>query len=149
MRPKGPPDAIVARRRRALQLLSEGLTLGEVARRVGCHASSVKRWRDRYARVGRRLFEVAASPGRPSKLSRSERVRLGVLLAQGPLSHGFRTEVWTCAAVASLVRREFGVLYHPDHLTRLLRQLGWSYGVRRAAPGADVAPAVRGWQRPG
>ena len=40
-RPKGSPDRIKDRRERALALLDEGHSLNEVARQIGCNASSV------------------------------------------------------------------------------------------------------------
>jgi transposase len=126
MRPKGSAEVLAARRRRALKLLDEGLSLNEVARRVGCGASSVMRWRDRRARVGERVFEVGASPGRPPKLSPPQKRRLVRLLAKGPLAQGYATDVWTCERVRRLIGREFRVHYHRDHVGRLLHQLGLS-----------------------
>jgi transposase len=41
------------------------------------------------------------------------------LLERGAPAYGFRGEVWTCARVAEVIRREFGVLYHPAHVSRL------------------------------
>jgi transposase-like protein len=73
MRPKGSAAVLAARRRRALELLDEGLSLNEVARRIGCQASSVMRWRDRRDRVGEKVYEVGASPGRPPKLSPAQK----------------------------------------------------------------------------
>ena len=43
-------------------------------------------------------------------------------MAQGAEAHGFRGNVWTCERVA-LVIREFGVSYHPAHVSRLLKKL--------------------------
>ncbi len=126
MRPKGSAEVLAARRRRALKLLDQGLSLNEVARRVGCQASSVMRWRDRRARVGERVFEVGASPGRPPKLSLPEKRRLVRLLAKGPRAHGYATDVRTCDRVRRLIWREFRVRYHRDHVGRVLHQLGLS-----------------------
>jgi transposase len=44
-------------------------------------------------------------------------------VAQGAQAHGFRADVWTCERVAELIRREFGVSYHPAHVSRLLKKL--------------------------
>lgn len=126
MRPKGAAEVLAARRRRALKLLDEGLSLNEVARRVGCQASSVMRWRDRRAQVGEKVFEVGTSPGRPCKLSPQQKRRLVKLIAKRPLAHGYATDIWTCDRVRRLIRREFGVRYHRDHVGRLLHQLGLS-----------------------
>ncbi|MBI5568692.1 MAG: helix-turn-helix domain-containing protein, partial [Desulfomonile tiedjei] len=47
MRPKGSVEVLSDRRRRGLRLLDEGLSLNEVARQIGCPASSVMRWRNK------------------------------------------------------------------------------------------------------
>jgi transposase len=125
-RPKGSADAIADRRRRALSLLDQNLSLNEVARRIGCQPCSVMRWREMRRRRGQRVFEVRFSPGRPVKLARDQRRRLIKLLLKGSMAHGYRTELWTCARIAEMIRKEFGVNYHRDHIGRLMRALGWS-----------------------
>ena len=45
---------------------------------------------------------------------------------RGAEAYGFRGEVWTCERVAGVIREEFGVAYHPAHVSRLLRALGLS-----------------------
>jgi transposase len=62
-------------------------------------------------------------PGAPPRLSEDERARLPELLAEGAEAHGFRGDVWTCERVAEVIRREFGVSYHPAHVSRLLKKL--------------------------
>jgi transposase len=56
-----------------------------------------------------------------------QKKRLVKLLLKGPMAHGHRTDLWTCDRVVRLIRREFRVRYHRNHVARLLRQLGWSY----------------------
>lgn len=48
------------------------------------------------------------------------------MVIAGPQAAGFETEFWTCARVAQVVEREFGVSYHPDHMDRILRDLGFT-----------------------
>jgi transposase len=127
MRPKGSAEVLADRRRRALALVDKGLSLNGVARRIGCEASSVMRWRDARERLGDAVYEVGASPGRPPKLSAIQKKRLVKLLLKGPMAYGHRSDLWTCDRVARLIRREFRVRYHRNHVARLLRQLGWSY----------------------
>ena len=126
-RPKGSADLLSDRRRRALELLRSGLSLNEVARRIRCVASSVMRWRNAWRRRGADALKVGASPGRPLKLKASQRRRLLRLLLQGPLAHGYNTNVWTTARIAELIRREFAVSYHRDHIGRLMHSLNWSH----------------------
>lgn len=119
MRPKGSADVIADRRRRALKLLDEGLSLNEVARRVACAPSSVMRWRDRRRKVKDRVYEVRTSPGRPSRLDASQKRRLARLLLKGAMAHGYGTELWTTARIAEVIERTFGVRY--DRCLRLLK----------------------------
>ncbi len=48
------------------------------------------------------------------------------MLTQGAEAFGFRGAIWTCGRVAHLIREQFGVSYHPAHVSRLLKQLDWT-----------------------
>jgi hypothetical protein len=48
------------------------------------------------------------------------------LLWHGAEAYGFRGEVWTCARVAVVIAQEYGVCYSKSHVSRVLRQLGWT-----------------------
>lgn len=48
------------------------------------------------------------------------------MLLEGPLAAGFPTDLWTLTRVAQVIERHFGVKYHPGHVWRILRDLGWS-----------------------
>jgi transposase len=63
------------------------------------------------------------APGARPRLSEDERHKVAELLARGAEAHGFRGELWTCERVAIVIRREFGVSYHPAHVSRLLKAL--------------------------
>lgn len=127
MRPHGSPKLLEQRRRRALKLLDQNLSLNEVARRIGCFASSVMRWRDARDRYGEEGLKPRPIPGRPPRLDRRQRRRLLKLLLKGPMAHGYRTDLWTTARIAELIGAEFGVRYHRDHIGRLMASLDWSY----------------------
>jgi transposase-like protein len=70
---KGSADLLEDRRKRALALLDSGYSLNQVGRRIGCHASSVMRWRDARRRGGDQGLRVRCSPGRPLKLDPAKR----------------------------------------------------------------------------
>jgi transposase len=127
MRPRGAAAVLEARRHRALKLLDEGRSLHEVGRLLGCAPISVMRWRDAREEGGAAALRVRFSPGRPPKLNVRQRQRLVKLLLQGAIAQGYRTEIWTTARVAALIRRIFGVRYHRDHVGRLLHALGFTH----------------------
>jgi transposase len=127
MRPKGSAKVLEDRRRRALSLLGLGLSLNAVARKLACAASSVMRWRNSVRRRGEQGLKVRSSPGRPAKLTRRQLRRLVDILTAGALRAGYRTELWTMARIAKVIRETFGVKYHRDHIGRLMHRLGWSH----------------------
>lgn len=127
MRPRGSADLLEDRRRRALALLDEGLSLNQVGRRIGCAPTSVMRWRNARRRGGEKALKVRFSPGRPPKLSRAQARELVRMLLKGAMAGGYRNELWTTARVAEVIRKRFRVGYHRDHVGRLLHSLGWSH----------------------
>jgi len=135
MRPKGTAQELDRRRRRALELLDQGLTGREVALRVGVTESSVWRWRKARRLHGQDGITTKPIPGRPPALKPAQRRRLLTMLVEGARAHGWSTDLWTTQRIADLIEREFGVRHHRDHVGRVLRQLGlsWQKPVRRAS----------------
>ena len=127
MRPKGSPKALEQRRRRVVALLKQKLSLHEIARRIGCHPSSVLRWRNALNSSGADALKAKPAPGRPPKLTEKQKAKLVKLLAQGAMAHGYRTELWTTQRIATVIERRLGVRYHRNHVGKLLHQLGWSH----------------------
>ena len=126
MRRKGSPEELERRRFRALELLEDGYDAGEVARRVGVDRRSVRRWKAAHRDGGDRALKARPVSGRPPKLTLPQKEELEALLLAGPQAAGFSTDLWTCPRVRDLIRKQFGVRYHVEHIGRLLRSLGWS-----------------------
>jgi len=146
-RPKGSAAVLEDRRRRALALVDSGCTLNEAARRIGCSPSSVMHWFNARRRGGEQALRVRFSPGRPPKLSSRERQRLVRVLAQGPLKHGYRTNLWTGKRIAQLIDEEFGVHYHPNHIGRLMEGLGWSHQKPKKRAEERDPEEIERWKR--
>jgi transposase len=147
MRPQGSPEVLEHRRRRVIAMLRQKLSLHEIARRIGCHASSVLRWRDAFQRGGAAALRAKPVPGRPSRLTAKQKTRLVCFLKQGAMAHGYRTELWTTQRIAALIERRLGVTYHRNHVGKLLHQLGWSHQKpERRAVERDEA-AIANWKR--
>ena len=48
------------------------------------------------------------------------------MLLGGPRGSGYPSEYWTLSRVAEVIEQLAGVRYHPGHVWRVLRKLGWS-----------------------
>lgn len=147
MRPFGSPSQLEKRRYKAMELLDTGLSLNEVARRIGCHASSVMRWRNTREKQGKKGLEPKPAPGRPPKLTDKQKKRLATLLLKGAMAHGYSTELWTTARIAELIERRFGITYHRDNIGRLMASLGWSYQKPGKRPLQRDEQAIEQWKR--
>ncbi len=136
------------RRRRALELLESGHTLSAVAQEVGAAVSAVWQWRETVRRRGPQGLAAKPAPGRPRMLTARQRQRLPKLLASGARAYGYPNDRWTARRIAHVIEREFGVDYHPSHVSRILAALGWSCQKPRprALPKPNEA-AIAHWRR--
>ena len=149
MRPKGTAVELERRRRRAVRLLEGDRSLTMVAQMVGAAISAVWRWREAVRRHGPEALAPKPVPGRPPKLTARQQQRLPRLLARGARAHGYPNDLWTTKRVAAVIAREFGVAYHPAHVSRLLAACGWScQKPERRALERDEA-AIAHWKRYG
>ncbi len=96
---------------------------------------------------GPEALKKRTSPGKPPRLSREQRAKLPDLLAQGAQAYGFRGEVWTCERVAEVIRKEFGVSYHPAHVSRLVRALGLSLQKPMRRANQRNEEAIERWKK--
>lgn len=147
MRPKGSAELLSDRRKRALKLLGEHWSLNEVARRIGCAASSVMRWRNAWRRRGVNSLRVRFSPGRPKRLTRRQERRLVRILLQGAVANGYRTELWTMKRVAEVIEETFHVPCHFNTAGQLLHRLGWTHQKPERRALERDERAIERWKR--
>jgi transposase len=119
-------EALEQRRMRAARLLEKGYSQSEVARRVGAHRQSVSQWAAELQEKGRAGLKRAGRAGRKPRLDAIAIRKIEQGLKRGPEALGYTTSLWTSARVAHLIETQCGVTYHPGHVWRILRQLGWS-----------------------
>lgn len=125
MRHHGSEKILYARRLQAVEMVNQGISLKNVARRLRVSFSSVFRWKEAYLRAGKEGLAPKSVPGRPSKLGKSERTHLLEILQKGAVAYGYSSKSWTLKRVARVIRNEFDVNYHPNHISKILKSCGW------------------------
>ncbi len=140
-------DHLERRRLKAARLFERGLSQGEVSRRLGVHRQSVSRWHQAWSKAGPRALRKAGRAGRKPRLSPSQLERLGRGLKEGPEVLGYGTGLWTTWRVADLIERQTGEKFHPGHVWRILRSLGWSCQRPTGRAIQRDEPAIRRWKR--
>src|SRR4051794_12072700 len=121
-----PTDWREGRRLRAWDLHQHGWSQKQIAVALGVTQGAVSQWIARGRAGGTVALRNRSHPGATPKLTQQQRERLPDMLKPGAEAYGFVGDVWTQARIASVIKREFGVSYHVDHIGRLLHSIGWS-----------------------
>jgi transposase len=114
------------RRFRAWDLHLKGWSQQHIADALGVTQGAVSQWLKRATAQGIDALHDHPAPGPPPLLTPDQLSHLVALLTKGADAFGFRGAVWTCRRVAHVIDEQFGVRYHPAHVSRLLKQLDWS-----------------------
>jgi transposase len=131
-----------ARRMRAADMFTKGrLSQADIGRELGVSHQTVSDWHEKWLAGGKAALKAAGRAGRPPKVTAKQLAEVERALERGPKTNGFPTDLWTLARVAEVIERVAGVHYHPGHVWRVLRQMGWSHQrpARRAVERDDEA----------
>jgi transposase len=143
---KEPTTWQEGRRLRAWTLFEQGWKVGKIAAALGVTHGAVSQWLARARQGGEAALHDRKRPGRVPRLTPDQQAQAPALLARGAEAWGFRGDRWTRERVAEVLHREFGVRYHPAHVSRLLAGWGWSLQKpQRQAVQRDEA-AIREWR---
>jgi transposase len=110
----------------SLGLVQSQLMQKDIAEALGVTKGAVSQWIKRGQEGGEAGLEERSKSGAPVRLSQADRQKLPELLERGAESFGFRGNLWTCSRVGQVISHEFGVKYHPAHVSRILKDLKWT-----------------------
>jgi transposase len=126
MRPKGTAAELERRRCQAVKRYRAGESPTVIARVLGVDRPTVHRW-VRLANAAPDGLDAKPNPGPTPRLTDDLLSQLEALLLQGARAHGWPNQLWTADRVAVLIREQFGVTHHPEHVRKILKQrLGWT-----------------------
>lgn len=140
-------DQLEKRRLKAAELFERGATQAEVRRKLSASAQSVSRWHAAWHKGGKTALRKSGRAGRKPLLAPMQLMELEAELQRGPEALGYVTQLWTLPRVAELIHKQFGVKYHPGHVTRILQSLGWSCQKPARQALEKDEQKVRHWKR--
>lgn len=134
------------RRLRAFELSQRGWKQKHIAEALGVTPGAVSQWLRWAKEGGIEGLRRHKATGAPPRLTPQEKAQIPRLLELGAAAFGFRGDLWTCSRVAQIIRRAFGVSYHRCHVSRILRDCGWSpqKPLRRATQRDEAA--IQRWK---
>jgi transposase len=116
----------VAQRFHAMALSIEGHTASEIAQSLKIHRSCIPLWIENWNRYREEGLLEGHRPGRPVGLTAAQKEQLQDILDSGPVAYGLETGIWTSPVISRVIADEFDQHYHPGHVRKLLKQLGYS-----------------------
>lgn len=126
-RPLGSGQKLEERRIKAVQeVIKEGLAPAAVARKYKVEVGTLYRWIGKFRQDKKLGLKSRPTPGAPRRLTDAQLAKLEKLILVGAKAAGFPNDLWTCARIAELIKQEFGVQYHFNHVGKILSGMGWS-----------------------
>jgi len=117
----------LVKRLHALLAVAEGMTVHDVAQMLGLGEQTVRDYLNSFLWRGVASLIYQRPPGRPTKLTKTQRKALASLLEAGPQAAGYASGCWSATMIQDLMQRQLGVEYHPHYICALLQNLGFSY----------------------
>lgn len=110
-----------------LLYFEEALSLKEIGKLVDRSPETVRNWLTDYILDGIQSIKAKSSPGRPSKLTKSQLKDLSSVLSRSPTDAGYSSGCWNAAIIVDLIKKLFKVSYSVKYLPQLLARMNFSY----------------------
>jgi transposase len=110
-----------------LLYIIEGKSVAKVAEILNLSEQSVRNYVKAFILKGLNSLVYKRPPGRPPKLTKTQRKELAKLIDAGPEAAGYDCGCWDTPLIQDLIQERFGVEYTPHYIAQLLNNIGYSY----------------------
>ena len=112
---------------RAVDAVSRGLPLGDIADAFGIHRTTLFRWASRHHENGVSGLKRREVSGRPRLLDDLDRKALWEIILKPATDFGYETDLWTIGRVHRVVQEKYNTTVSHDTIWRRLREAGLTY----------------------
>ncbi len=124
---RGAGDLTKLTRILSILMLKKGISLQNIADTLRVTAESIRSWLKKYLLGGIMALNSKKSPGRPPKLTKTQRKDLGKIIDAGPENYGFPGGCWRSPMIQLVIQEQFGVLFNVHYISELLNNMGYSF----------------------
>jgi transposase len=111
----------------AVEAVSRGLPVGDVADAYGIDRTTLFRWVTRYSENGVAGLKRKEGSGRPRLLEDLNKEALWKIVLKPATDFGFETDFWTIGRLHRIVQEQYAVTISHDTIWRRLRDAGLTY----------------------
>jgi transposase len=120
-------DLRAVRRLSVLIMIGGRIALGTILSVWNVSQQTVYNWLKDFLVYSWDSLEFQKAPGRPPRLTKSQKQDLSKWIEDGPEICGYMTGCWTSVLIQDLIYQKFHVLYNRFYVCELLRNLGFSF----------------------
>jgi transposase len=120
-------DLSTVRRVKAVLAVANGFPSLVIASILTVSQEAIRLWVKAFMLKGPHGLKSNKSPGRPTKLTKSQKQQLDKILTDGPAAAGFTGACWRSPMIQHLIYERFGVFYSVCYIAQLLKNMGFSY----------------------
>ena len=117
----------LAKRILSIFLIAEGYLPEGIGNLLQVSGESVRLWLNAFLLQGISGLETNKSPGRPPKLTKTQKKELAKIIDKGPAEAGFPSNCWRSPMIQHLIYEKYGVFYCVHYISQLLKNMGFSY----------------------
>ena len=138
-------DQRAVRRLSVLVMIGRRMVLENILALWNVSQQSVYNWLNEFVMYRWDSLEYEKAPGRPPRLTKSQKRKLSEWIEAGPEACGYASGCWTSVLIQELIYRKFHVLYNRFYVCELLRNLGFSFQKARFVSDHLDAEARQHW----
>lgn len=111
----------------AILFVLDGDDVKVIASRLLISSESIRIWLIKYVLYGINGLYLKKYSGRPPKLTKNQRKKIGEIIDKGPLEAGFTANCWRSPMIQHLIYDKYGVFYSVHYISQLLKNMGFSF----------------------
>jgi transposase len=138
-------DLREAKRIMAIFAAAEGCSLSDTASVLKVNERTVCRRFCTFLLKGPEGLRSLKPPGRKSRLTKSQKRELDRIITEGPAAAGFSAACWRSPMIQTLIYNKFGVFYSVNYISRLLKNMGFSWQKAKFVPDRRDAAERKKW----
>lgn len=140
-------DIRTIKRITAVIKISEGYFIKDIAALLKVSPEAIRIWIRTFLIYGVDGLKSKKNPGRPSKLTKTQKIQLDKMIDEGPQKHGFSAACWRSPMIQHLIYKKFNVFYNVHYVSQLLKNMGFSFQ-KAKFESAHLDPVARkNWEK--
>jgi transposase len=107
--------------------IAEGTCQKQIANTLQVSVEAIRLWLNAFMLYGVRGLDEMKSPGRPPKLTKTQKKELATIIDKGPSEVGFLSNCWRSPMIQNLIYEKYGIFYSVHYISQLLKNMGFSF----------------------